>query len=95
MLVFRANLAPKGPGRLELVGQQEGNDRVDLHYLLLFEGQQGVLLELVLDALGKVLPVQFTDEVLKLSLVQVIATLHGRHISLNEVVLGHVARQDK
>ena len=46
--------------------QKEGDDRVDFHQLLLLVGEHRVFLELGLDSLGELLPVETADERLEL-----------------------------
>lgn len=72
---------------IELVGPDHGDYEVDLHELLLLGGDVLVGLQLLLDALAELVPVQVSYQLLKSLFIHVIGLLEGVDVQFYEVLV--------
>jgi hypothetical protein len=77
------------------MGLHERNNCINFHKLLLLFGEVLVWLELLLNAITELFPIQVANQLFELVFIYDKVTPKSVHIQLNETVVSEVARQVK
>lgn len=93
VVVLGAYSFPLLSSLIELVGSDLGHDQVDLHESLLISSEVLVGLQLLMDPLAELVPVQISNQIFELLLVDLVSFLERIHVDFDEVLVSQCLGQ--